>query len=287
MATWALTGNGVQNLSAGTGALHVTITSLPPGTTSGTGNPVNHYDVALFRFGDGTGYFDAVPIVGGPHWVVLPAGTTQVGYACADGAALSVTEVAGGGGGGGGVINLDDLADVVITSPADTQVLTYHAATSQWINAAAPSGGVTLGGTTVLLNTSITTNVSLSIGSGTWTDFYTFPTFTPTITARPIFAAIGGCLRVDLASTVVCTARFVLDPAGTPAYFPLGGEIDSAGRNNALSASGGRIYLGNTLGTTAHTLKLQIFINTSSGTMHCNNVTVPDSEFVHLTVTQE
>lgn len=30
--------------------------------------------------------------------------------------------------------NLDDLADVVITSPADDQVLTYDSGTGNWVN---------------------------------------------------------------------------------------------------------------------------------------------------------
>ena len=30
--------------------------------------------------------------------------------------------------------NLDDLADVTITSPADNQVLTYDSGTSEWVN---------------------------------------------------------------------------------------------------------------------------------------------------------
>ena len=36
--------------------------------------------------------------------------------------------------------NLDDLDDVVITSPTDDQVLTYDSATGDWVN---QDGGVT------------------------------------------------------------------------------------------------------------------------------------------------
>jgi hypothetical protein len=40
-----------------------------------------------------------------------------------------------------GATVLDGLTDVTIAAPADTQVLTYEASSSQWKNKAAPSGG--------------------------------------------------------------------------------------------------------------------------------------------------
>lgn len=36
---------------------------------------------------------------------------------------------------------LDDISDVVLTSPADTEVLTYDSGTGKWVNAAAAGGG--------------------------------------------------------------------------------------------------------------------------------------------------
>lgn len=55
--------------------------------------------------------------------------------------------------GGGGAINLNDLADVVITTPADNHALTYDSGSGTWINEAQTGGG---GGGDVFLNASNT-----------------------------------------------------------------------------------------------------------------------------------
>jgi hypothetical protein len=52
----------------------------------------------------------------------------------------NVISVAGGGGGGGA---LDDLTDVVITTPSDGQVLTYDSVSGDWVNET-PTGGAGL-----------------------------------------------------------------------------------------------------------------------------------------------
>src|SRR4029434_6351606 len=46
-----------------------------------------------------------------------------------------------GGGGGGGANNLNDLADVLITSVANGDVLTYNGTASQWMNVPPAGGG--------------------------------------------------------------------------------------------------------------------------------------------------
>ena len=71
--------------------------------------------------------------------------------------------------------SIDALSDVVITTPSNTQVLTYNG--TNWVNAAAPSGG---GGSLTSSQASLATDVqmptsntwydgpSLSLGAGTW-----------------------------------------------------------------------------------------------------------------------
>src|SRR5215831_16125568 len=140
MSTYALTGTGVQALSANVTAVHVSITTPPAQSYNGSAHPANYYHVALLRFGDTTGYFDAVPVVGGPQWMAVPSGSTQLGYACQGNAAISVAEVIGGTPPFGGSGALSSLSDVSLASPTDTQVLTYQASSSRWINANAPSG---------------------------------------------------------------------------------------------------------------------------------------------------
>lgn len=96
MSTYTLSGSGVQALSANTTALHVTISTLPAGAGTGTANPPNHYQVAQLRPGDGTGYWDPIPVTGGPQWLGLPAGTTTIGYNVQGAGVLTVVEVIGG-----------------------------------------------------------------------------------------------------------------------------------------------------------------------------------------------
>lgn len=155
MATYALTGSGVQALSTNVTALHVTVTTTPPAAGVGTANPANGYNVGLLRFGDGIGFFDATQIVGGPQWLAVPSGTTQLGYSVQPGGAISAAEVIGGtppfGGGG----SLAGLSDVALASVADAQVLTYQASSSKWINATPTGGGG--GPTTYRVNLAVDT----------------------------------------------------------------------------------------------------------------------------------
>ncbi len=189
-----------------------------------------------------------------------------------------------GGGGGGLTVREVDLLPSVAATTLEFPNSTLTDQGGGVVRYTPAAGG---GGTTVLLDNSISTNVSLAISSGSWTDFYTFPTFTPTVSGVPIFAEVNGNLRVDLATIAVCTSRLILDPAGAATPFPLGGEQDNGGRNNALAGGAGGIYLGSALSLSAHTLKLQVMINGSSGTMHVNKVSSPDNEFLHVLVTQE
>lgn len=96
MSTYSLSGTGVQALSANVTALRISITTLPAGLPSGRANPTNHFDIGLVRFSDGTAYWTPVPILGGPQWVGVPAGSTSIGYKLLNGAVVSVVEVIGG-----------------------------------------------------------------------------------------------------------------------------------------------------------------------------------------------
>jgi hypothetical protein len=110
VATYSLSGTGIQTLTADTTSIYLTITTLPIGTEAGAAHPLDYYDVGQIRLGDATGFFDAIVVVGGPQWIGLPIGCTRVGYAFGD-AVVSLQEVVGGtrpfccettGGGNGG-----------------------------------------------------------------------------------------------------------------------------------------------------------------------------------------
>jgi hypothetical protein len=96
VATYDLSGRGVQALSNGVTALHVDILAEPLGPQLGEALPPNHFHVALLRFGDGTGWWRTTPVEGGPQWMGVPTGTVQLGYACQHQASIRVTEIIGG-----------------------------------------------------------------------------------------------------------------------------------------------------------------------------------------------
>lgn len=93
MATYSLSGTGVQALSAAVVALHISITTVPLGASFGSAYPADYYHVGLLRPGDGTGYMEWTPVIGGPQWMPLPSGTTHLGYSLFGSGVISVVEV--------------------------------------------------------------------------------------------------------------------------------------------------------------------------------------------------
>lgn len=95
MSSYNLSGSGIQALSAGVGALHVTVTQLPVRMGTGRANPRNLFDVGLLRAGDGTGWWTPISIEADTAWIGIPNGATQLGYSLLGGAMVTVTEVIG------------------------------------------------------------------------------------------------------------------------------------------------------------------------------------------------
>lgn len=232
MATYSLSGTGVQALSANVTAAHVTITTTPSNSRVGTANPANLYDVCLLRFGDATGYFDAVPVVGGPQWLAVPLGATRCAYACKGGAVISFAEVIGGSRPFGGADALSSLSDVALTTPADTQILTYQSSSAKWINANASGGGGAdfkrLTSTTLAANsTTITTDLSafqsytnlvvvasVSLTSGTNTTV----AVNALCNADSTLLAVGNCTGADAPNGYSLIRTFIADYSSTTRY---------------------------------------------------------------------
>lgn len=144
MASYTLTGSGTQALSANVTALHVSVDTVPAGAGVGAAHPTNYYHVALLRFGDGTGFWLEYPVEGGPHWMGVPFGTTQLGYAVQPGGQITVTEVIGGTSPFGAPFpSIEQLSDVAISGVTDGQVLEWIASTSRWQNRTPSAGGLT------------------------------------------------------------------------------------------------------------------------------------------------
>lgn len=140
MAQFTLRGQGVQAITAGTTALHVNVSSLPPNPGVGLANPIDYYGVAFLRPGDPTGFWEPFSVCGGPQWMPVPNGITQLGYSCIEGSLLTVTEVSGSSP---LAFPLASLPDVSLTSPATSDVLSFSSA-GTWVNVPAsslPGGG--------------------------------------------------------------------------------------------------------------------------------------------------
>jgi hypothetical protein len=106
-------------------------------TLSGAVNNEAHYVTIAFRQ-DGTGGWDVthpgsvVWADGAPTIDPDPGGVTWVTYASLDGGTVWYGFPIGGTGGGGGPVALDDLTDVVITTPAEGHEIKYRS--GFWVN---------------------------------------------------------------------------------------------------------------------------------------------------------
>jgi len=169
VTSYTLTGTGIQALSSNVTAFNVTISTPPLNPGSGSANPLDYYGVGFLRPGTASAFWDPFTISGGPQWLPCPFGATRVGYSLLNGAVITLAEVFGPSP---LAVPLAQLPDVALSSPTDTQILTYQASSSKWINAAAPTGGGGATGDYVKIGTVITashaTTVSFSSIPGTY-----------------------------------------------------------------------------------------------------------------------
>jgi hypothetical protein len=93
VATYQLSGHGVQSLSGGVTGLHIDLTTLNPVGSHGRAYPINLYDQLLLRAGDGVHWGPSTPIDAEAAWVKLPGGTTIIAFAFLNGASADVTEL--------------------------------------------------------------------------------------------------------------------------------------------------------------------------------------------------
>ncbi len=137
MASYSLSGSGIQTLSAGVVAFHVTITTPPINPGNGGANPVDYYGIGFLRPGDAAAFWDPFAISGGPQWLPCPFGTTRVGYSLLNGAVILLAEVFAPSP---LAVPLSQLPDVAFSSLNDLDRLQYSTTLAKWTNAAPPTG---------------------------------------------------------------------------------------------------------------------------------------------------
>ena len=122
MATYDLSGSGVQALTSGTTRLFLAVTAFPPGVTTGRAMPLNYYDVGLLRVGI-SGYVGPAFAVDAQNmWIDLPAGADSIGYALFFDSTVQLTESIPGPPPGGFV---SSTADGLTVSPGDSITITW------------------------------------------------------------------------------------------------------------------------------------------------------------------
>jgi hypothetical protein len=79
-----------------------------------------------------------------------------------------LTSLIGAGGGGGGSSTLTGLTDTNISSPLDTETLTYHSSSGKWINATASASVATLNNVGNVTITSIASDEIIKWNGSAW-----------------------------------------------------------------------------------------------------------------------
>jgi len=255
MATYTLSGTGIQSLSASVVALTLTVTTLPAASGNGGANPADYYGLGTLRAGNPTAFWEPFTIVGGPQWIPLPYGSTRLGYAFLNGAAASVVEVFGSSP---LAFPLSTLPDVSLASPVDAQVLAYQATTSKWINATPAGSGVTPG---IVKYDEVV--LAAATGGVTLPQTGSFPSSWRTIQVRwqgRCSAALSTTnvnlqLNGDTANNydwenLLTTGATVGGSQAQGAAAMRVGDVTAASAGNAAMAATGELWINNYVGTT-------------------------------------
>ena len=92
MATYDLTGWGVQALTPGVARIFVEVLVYPASTQAGQARPTNYYHIGLLRQGVQGAYGPVVPIDASEIFLDLYDGVTDLGYSLFGTGAIRVTE---------------------------------------------------------------------------------------------------------------------------------------------------------------------------------------------------
>lgn len=92
MATYTLTGTGVQVLTGGTTRLFITVIAYPPKYGFGRANPENLYDIGQLRLGITDFYYPVQSIDAVQMVMDVPPDVTELGYSLFGPASITVAE---------------------------------------------------------------------------------------------------------------------------------------------------------------------------------------------------
>lgn len=161
-----------------------------------------------------------------------------------------------------GAVSLDNLSDVVLTAPANGQLLSYNG--TNWVNTTpAASGGVTFLG-----SITTTSGASQSLSSLDLTPYrFLRLTFVGVSTnSASWLMQVDGLSIISPAQNAAATLRGIMDIDLTNGVFS--SQIGSAGTNASTNGSG---FVGDTAITTAST---SVTVSTSAGAFDAGSVRV-------------
>jgi hypothetical protein len=93
MATYTVTGRGIQPLNTNLAGLHVRQLATSLDATIGNANPANYFHAGLLRLGNSYGWRETRPVDAIDMWLDVPSGTTRIGYEVGSGGQISIEEV--------------------------------------------------------------------------------------------------------------------------------------------------------------------------------------------------
>ena len=92
MATYSLSGSGIQAITPGTARIYVLVDFIRPDAENGLAAPVNYYHIGLLRAGTSGFYSRVIPVDGENIYADIPTDTDSIGYALFGGSTIVLSE---------------------------------------------------------------------------------------------------------------------------------------------------------------------------------------------------
>lgn len=136
-----------------------------------------------------------------------------------------------------------------------------------------------------IASTDLATTVTLTTGA--WTDVIPNQSFTTDDPSAIVEIVIGGFIDVDTGGGASCIlgARAVVDSAGTPQNFRLGGDRQAAARFSNVLSGATPVVIPAGLSSGLHTVKIQVWTDFAA-TASCQCSTFPNQHALQIRIWQ-